>query len=294
MELRHLRYFCATARSGGVAKAARELRVAQPALTRQLKDLEAELGVALFTRHPRGMTLTPAGRQFFADVERLFQDLDVARQRARQVGRGQAGTLRIGIAPNYTWHPNILKLLQDFRQAFPDVVVMLEPELSARQIEAIRSGQIDAGLLAWRPKDDPELDGITVLSNPLLLAVPASSPYAASPPARLKALRDEPFIWFPRERSPAYYDFLIHQCHKAEFTPTLVQIATDVSTILGLVAAGMGYSLVSEASKYNCPAQAILHSHAELSETYDVEFVWRKDNAMPALSNLVGMIGGRS
>lgn len=105
-------------------------------------------------------------------------------------------------------------------------------------------------------------------------------------------LRDEPFIWFPRERSPAYYDFLIHQCHAAGLTPNLVLIGTDVSTILGLVAAGMGYSLVSEASKYNCPTQAILHSHPELKTTYDVELVWRKDNPNPALANFLASFRG--
>ncbi|MDR3518378.1 MAG: LysR family transcriptional regulator [Azospirillaceae bacterium] len=290
MELRHLRYFRAVAHCGGIAKAARELLVAQPALTRQLRALEDELGVALLIRSARGVSLTAAGHQFIADTERLFEDLDSACKRARQVARGQTGSLRIGIAPNYTWHPTILALLRHFRIACPDVSVMLDPELSARQVESIRSGRIDAGFLAWRPKDDRVFDGLTVFSNRLLLAVPATSPYAEAPPQRLKTLRDEPFIWFPRDRAPGYYDFLIHQCHAAGFTPNLVQSAADVSTILGLVAAGMGYSLVSEASKFNGPAQAILHSHPELSATYDVELVWRSDNRMPALTNFIAML----
>lgn len=287
MELRHLRYFATVARCGGISAASRELRIAQPTLTRQLHDLERELGVELFFRGARGISLTPAGHLFLTDTERLLDDLAAARMRVRRMAKGQAGSLRIGIAPNYTWHPAILGRLQTFRADFPDVSVMLEPELSASQLEAIENGRLDAGFLAWRPKDSAELAGVTVMSNKLLLAVPASSPHATRPPSRLKELRDESFIWFPRERSPAYYDFLIHQCHGAGFTPNLVLIGTDVSTILGLVAAGMGYSLVSEASKYNCPSQAVLHEHPELRTPYDVELVWRKDNHSPALRNFL-------
>jgi DNA-binding transcriptional LysR family regulator len=290
MELKHLRYFLAVARGGGISSAARQLRIAQPALTRQLHALERELEAELFVRGPKGVSLTPAGELFVADAERLLTDLETAQRRVRRLARGQQGSLRIGIAPNYTWHPAILGILQGFRAAFPDVSVMLEPELSARQLEAIEAGRLDGGFLGWRPKENPVLDGVTVMSNRLLLAVPASSPHAGRPPRRLKELRDEPFIWFPRERSPAYYDFLIHQCHSAGFTPKLVQIATDVSTILGLVAAGMGYSLVSEASKYNCPAQAILHAHPELGTAYEVEFVWRKDNPVPALKSFLASV----
>jgi len=290
MEIRHLRYFFAVAAHGSVAEASRRLNIAQPALSRQIQDLEEELRASLFIRGARGVTLTAAGQQFYKDTERLLQDLDAAKERVSRVVTGQLGSLRIGMTPNYTWHPALLKPLQKYRQAHPSVALLLEPVMSARQLDDIRAGTLDGGFLAWRNHEDEHLRGVTMFSNRLLLAVPASSQMARKPPAQLKDLRDEPCIWFPRARSPSYYDFLIHQCLAAGFSPKLVQLGTDVSTILGLVAAGMGYSIVSEASRFNCPRDVVLFEHPDLSSAYDVEFVWSEQFLSPTLEHFIAFM----
>ncbi|QNB06143.1 LysR family transcriptional regulator [Herbaspirillum frisingense] len=287
MEIRHLRYFSAVADHGSVAEASRRLNIAQPALSRQIMDLEEELNASLFVRGARGVTLTAAGQQFRKDAERLLQDLEEAKERVSRITSGQLGSLRIGMTPNYTWHPALLKPLQKFRQSNPSVALLLEPSMSARQLDDIRSGKLEGGFLAWRSEEDTHLQGFTMFRNRLLLAIPASSPMAKRPPARLKDLRDEPCIWFPRTRSPRYYDFLIHQCLKAGFSPKLVQLGSDVSTILGLVAAGMGYSIVSDASRFNCPRDVVLFEHPDLSSSYDVEFVWSDESRSPTLENFI-------
>ncbi|MFL9925274.1 LysR family transcriptional regulator [Herbaspirillum lusitanum] len=283
MEIRHLRYFLAVAENGSVAQAARKLNIVQPALSRQIHDLENELGTPLFERSVKGVLLTVAGKQFMRDTQKLLAELEAAKERALRAASGLEGSLRIGISHNHTWHPLILRRLRRFRDAYPDVALMLEPSLSTQQLTHIREGRIDGGLIALRDQDDKELSGVKVLSSGLLLAVPAHSKYAKKPPARLRDLKDEPCVWFPRERSPVYHDYLIHQCQRAGLSPKLILSGSDVATNLGMVAAGMGYSIVSEVSKYNSPKEVVLHHHPDLPDLHDVEFVTRSDADSPAL-----------
>ncbi|NUU04101.1 LysR family transcriptional regulator [Herbaspirillum robiniae] len=283
MEIRHLRYFLAVAEHGSVAQAARKLNIVQPALSRQIHDLEDQLGTPLFERSVRGVQLTAAGKQFVRDTQRLLADLDAARDRALRAAAGMEGTVRIGISHNHTWHPLILQRLRRFQRAFPNVALMLEPSISTQQLIRIKEGRLDGGFIALRDPNDSELAGIKVLSSGLLLAVPSHSKYAKKPPARLRDLKDEPCVWFPRERSPVYHDYLIHQCQRAGLSPRLVPIGTDVATTLGMVAAGMGYSIVTEMSKYNSPKEVVLHHHPDLSDVHDVELVTRSDADSPIL-----------
>ncbi|MBP0597956.1 LysR family transcriptional regulator [Herbaspirillum sp. LeCh32-8] len=283
MEIRHLRYFLAVAEHGSVAQAARKLNIVQPALSRQIHDLEEHLGTPLFERSVRGVQLTAAGKQFERDTQKLLAELDAACERALRAAAGLEGSVRIGISHNHTWHPLILQRLRRFQRAFPNVALMLEPSLSTQQLTRIKEGRIDGGFIALRDPNDAELCGIKVLSSGLLLAVPSHSKYAKKPPARLRDLRDEPCVWFPRERAPVYHDYLIHQCQRAGLSPRLVPIGSDVVTTLGMVAAGMGYSIVTEISKYNCPKEVVLHHHPDLSDVHDVELVMRSDADSPIL-----------
>ncbi|WP_296228900.1 LysR family transcriptional regulator [Ralstonia sp. UBA689] len=290
IEIRHLRYFLAVAESGSVAEAARRLHIAQPALSRQVRELEERLGAALFVRGVKGVKLTTAGAQFRLDAQQLLDELAAARERVAHIARGQQGALRLGVAPNYSWHPVILRSLQAFKHAVPGVTVMLEPSLAARQLERIARGSLDGGYLTWRNPADPAYSAVRLFDCRLKLALHRHSSLAESPPHRLADLQDEPCIWFRREIAPAYNDFLTHQCHVAGLSPRTLQIGSDVSTILGLVAAGMGYSIVSDASTYHCPADVILLDHPDLTMTYPVEFVWRTADDNPVLARFVEVL----
>lgn len=283
MEIRHLRYFLAVAEHGSVAQAARKLNIVQPALSRQIRDLEEQLGTPLFERSVRGVQLTAAGRQFQRDTQKILAELEGARERALRAAAGLEGSLRIGISHNHTWHPLILQRLRRFQRAYPNVALLLEPQLSTQQLLHIKEGRIDGGIIALRDPNDPEITGVKVLSSGLVLAVSAHGPYAKKPPVRLRELKDEPCVWFPRERSPVYHDYLIHQCQRAGLSPRLLPIGADVATTLGLVAAGMGYSIVSEMSKYNSPKEVVLHHHRDLPDVHDVELVTRSDADNPVL-----------
>ena len=288
MELRHFRYFLAVADYGSVAEAARRLHIVQPALSRQIRDLEEELGSDLFHRNAKGVQLTTAGAQFAIDARRVLNDVDSACERFVRIARGQSGALRIGLAPNYSWHPATLKPVHDFKLSHPDVTIMLEPALAAKQLVKIADGSLDGGFLAWLDPLDPTFAACHLFDCRLKLAMPRGDGESLpAAPKRLANLKDEPCMWFERDVAPAYYDFLIHQCQLAGFSPRIVPIGGDVSTILGLVAAGMGYAIVPEACTYSCPGQVVLLDHVDLTLSYPVEFVWRADVVNPVLEEFI-------
>src|SRR5712675_699913 len=142
MELRHLRYFVAVGEEQHYRRAAKRLRVAQPALSRQIQDLEEELGFKLFERLPRGVRLNAAGKLFLEDARRVLQELSEAALRAGRVASGHSGTLRVGFTENSSWRGVVPDSFRRFRQQQPDAEFQLKPATSLEQLEAIRSGRL--------------------------------------------------------------------------------------------------------------------------------------------------------
>ena len=171
MGLRHLRYLVAVAEEEHYGRASRGLRVAQPALSRQIQDLEEELGFKLLDRLPRGVKLN-AGKVFLEDARRVLQAVGEATARAARVARGQAGTLRVGFAENASWHGAVPDSFRRFRDQQPDVELQLQPAASLEQLDAIRSGRLDAGFVNFMAKFDRELDQLAVAVHHVELAVP--------------------------------------------------------------------------------------------------------------------------
>src|SRR6201985_1926459 len=176
MELRHLRYFLAIGEEQHYGRAARRLRVAQPALSRQIQDLEEELGFELFDRLPRGVKLSSAGKLFLEDARRILAEISDAAARAGHAARGLSGTLRIGFTENSCWRGAVPESFRRFRELQPDAELQLQPSPSAKQIEAIRSGRLDAGFVNFMPKSDPELDQLLVAIQRVELAAPKGHP----------------------------------------------------------------------------------------------------------------------
>src|ERR1700758_747848 len=148
MELRHLRYFVGVAEEQHFGRAAERLRVAQPSLSRQIHDLESEMGFLLFDRLPRGVRLSAAGKMFLSDARRILQDVDEAKQRAERIALGKAGTLLIGIAMALSWHGMVVESFREFRHRQPDAELELRHLISIHQVEAVLSGRLDAGFAA--------------------------------------------------------------------------------------------------------------------------------------------------
>jgi len=294
MELRHLRYFLAVAENKGFVKASSSLHIAQPAVSRQIRDLEQELGVVLFERSKSGVTLTFPGECFLKDVQRVFTILEEAQSRARRAQSGYTGALSIGVVETFAWHEAITQSLQKYQHQCPEVVLNVALMSSPEQLAAIRDERLTAGFLFDRNPEDELFEGIAVLTSRAVLAVPTNSPYATHPPKSLAELHAENFVFIQRAQNPLYYDRIIHACHSAGLTPKIVQSGTNDSSNLSLVAAGLGLTIVPGETESRKPKSVVLVPVGDLNLITKMELVWRSDCHLPELKNFVRIIEGKS
>jgi DNA-binding transcriptional LysR family regulator len=246
MELRHLRYFVAVAEELHFGRAAARLHIAQPPLSQQIRRLEAELGVELFRRNRRRVELTDAGRLLLEQARPLLRDADRIRTTLGRAGRGEVGTLRVGFVGSATYE-TLPPILRAFRDRYPDVELTLQEGTTNELIDALAAGRIDVGLV--RP---PLLPAAAVELTPLvterLVAVlPDSHPLAAGEAIEVAALADEAFVFLPRTLGASLYEDVVGVCRQAGFTPNVVQEADETQTIISLVSAGIGISLLPAA-----------------------------------------------
>jgi DNA-binding transcriptional LysR family regulator len=291
MELRHLRYFLAVGEDQHYGRAAGRLGVAQPALSRQIQDLEEEIGFKLFDRMPRGVRLSAAGELFMADARRILQEVSEATARARRVARGQSGTLRIGFAENASWHGVVPNSFRRFREQQPDVDLQLQPAASLEQLDAIRSGRLDAGFVNFMPNADPGLDQLAVGTQQIELAVPKGHPLTRLKKLCLRDLTDAPFISFPRRANPAFYDRLMHECYRGGLkSPRIVQEGLNEATILSLVSTGLGVGWVLGSARWRCPQTVAILPVADFNMPVPLTLAWRRDNFSPLIGRFVDMV----
>lgn len=242
MELRQLRYFIAVAEDRSFSRAAQRLHVSQPPLSMHVKSLEAQLGVRLFDRSNRGVSLTAAGQVFHDEVRSILRRLELAGLNARQAGKGESGTLSVGFVPiaDYSILPPALK---QFRERHPRVEVQLHELTTDAQIREIRAGRLDVGI-GIGPVEEADIGFEALLHERLLLAAPTGHRLVRGDPVRLKAFANESFIIPPRDLAPGLHDLIISECRSAGFTPRIDQHARQMQTVISLVASGMGFALV--------------------------------------------------
>jgi DNA-binding transcriptional LysR family regulator len=288
MELRHLRYFVAVGEDQHYGRASRRLGVAQPALSRQIQDLEKEIGFTLFDRMPRGVRLNAAGELFMADARRILQEVGEATARAARAARGQLGRLRIGFAENVSWHGVAPDSFRRFREQQPDVDLQLQPATSLEQLDAIRSGRLDAGFVNFMPKADADLDQLTVGRQQVELALPKRHAFTRLKKLRLRDLTDAAFIWFPRRASPAFYDRLMHECYRGGLkSPRIVQEGLNEATILSLVSTGLGVGWVLGSARWRCPQTVAILPVVDLNMPVLLALAWRRDNTSALLARFI-------
>ena len=250
--------------------------------------MEAELGFKLFDRLPRGVKLSAAGRLFLEDARRILQQVSEAAARAARVARGQSGTLRVGFTENASWRGIVPESLQRFRERQPDAELQLTPATSLEQLEAMRSGRLDAGFVFNMPKGDAELDYLPVAMQHVELAVPKGHALAKVKKLRLRDLVGASFVWFPRRESPIYFDQLMGKCFAGGLkNPRIVQEALNEATILSLVSCRLGVAFVSSATRWRCPQSVVLLPVADLIFPLSFALIWRRDNISPLLAKFV-------
>jgi DNA-binding transcriptional LysR family regulator len=243
VELRHLRYFVATAEQGSFSKTARLLYVSQSAISEQIADLEAEIGVKLFRREGRSTELTPAGEVFLDQARAVLAAAKLAVDKAQGAARGEYGTLRIGFFAGGVG-PNFTRIIRRFRKQFPGVRLSLVEMRPPQQWHALLEGTID---LAFTRRLEPEyaeqLQWELIRQDPIVAVLPKDHPLAPGP-VNLRDLASEPFVLSSRETSPAVFDKVIELCSEAGFSPKIASISTVWSSVVLLVQAGEGISLL--------------------------------------------------
>jgi DNA-binding transcriptional LysR family regulator len=272
-------------------RASRRLRVAQPALSRQVQDLEEELGFKLFDRLPRGVKLNSAGKLFLEDARHILQEVREAAARAARVARGHAGTLRVGFPENASWHGVVPDSFRRFREQQQGAELQVQPAASLEQLEAIRSGRLDAGFLNFMPRTDPDLDQLPVALQHVELAVPRRHPLTRLKKLRVRDLAEAPFVWFPRWAAPAFYDRLMRECYRGGLkSPRIVQEGLNEPTILSLVSTGLGVGWVLGTARWRCPATVAILPVDDLNVPLSLSLAWRKDNTSPLLARFIGEV----
>ncbi|WP_322044599.1 LysR family transcriptional regulator [Paraburkholderia sp. J67] len=250
MELRHLRYFAAVAAERNFTRAAEKLGIGQPPLSQQIKSLERELGVELFVRTPQGADLTAAGEAFLVEARRVLDDAERAAHVARRAARGESGQIRIGFTGSAAFNPLVPNLIQRYKARFPAVELTLDEANTPLLLQGLADDRLDA--VFFRPGRDstPALPGLAMHHFPdeaMKIALPSSHPLAARRRLPLAALAREPFVLVTGPAGATLHDEIVRACAEAGFSPRLAQPAPQVSSVVNLVAAGLGVSIVPAA-----------------------------------------------
>jgi LysR family transcriptional regulator, benzoate and cis,cis-muconate-responsive activator of ben and cat genes len=244
LELRHLHYFLAVAEEQHFGRAAERLGIAQPPLSQQMQRLETTLGVELFDRSQRRMRLTAAGRALAARAASVLEATAALREDVRQASLGRSGVLRVGVGASAALGI-VPGMIAGFRAQHPAVVVQLDDVSSRPHEERVRQRLIDVAL----QREAAPIDGLratVVRDERLVVVLPRTHRFARRRTLKLRELRGEPFVLFPREASPSFYDELQAACARAGFIPHIVEQATEWPTVAAMVALGTGITVAPD------------------------------------------------
>ena len=290
MELRHLRYFVAVAEELHFGRAAKRLCITQQPLSRQIKDLEEELGVELFYRTKRTVRLTEVGEIFLTETRKTLQQADRAVLIVKQASQGKIGRITVGFTGSAL---NIVlpNAVRQFKQLYPQIDLTLKRMQTPEQLLALDNGQIDLGLL-HPPINDDGLILETIYREQLVVALPDNHSLAKdrSKPISLQQLAKESFILFPRHIGSVLYDRIINLCQQAGFNPKILQEAIPQQTILGLVAAGIGISLIYSSVKTLGRHGVVFRDLIETTPVLETAVVWNSHSTNPVLPSFVEIV----
>jgi DNA-binding transcriptional LysR family regulator len=288
MDLRRLRYFVATSEELHFGRAAKRLGMSQPPLSMQIRSLERELGVTLFDRDQRNVALTAAGEVLLRETRRILAALDHAKLVTQRAAQGLHGALSVGfITPaEYSFLP---RLVRTFRQQYPGVTLQLREAMTDTQIEQLKRGALDVGLL-YGAVDGPGFSCQVIWSEPLVAAIPRKHALAASAaPFSVKRLAGEELVMFPREIAPVLFDEILGFCRSGGFSPRITQEARQTQTIISLVSAGLGIAITPASIRHLERKGVVYRTFKERTPIVRVSAVWSNDRPSQAVINFVAM-----
>lgn len=292
MNIRQMQYFVTLAEELHFGRAAERLGMTQPPLSQQIQALEEHLGVALFIRSKRSVSLSPTAAQWLPEVRRVLAEVDALKPLARRLAAGECGTLSLAFVSTADY--NLLpRVLHDYTSRYPEVQVDLREATSDVQIAALMERSIDAGMIIPpRTELPPCLSYLPLFEEPLVVAVPQQWRASGKIAPRqqqidIASLMDEPLICFPQESAPALHEMIRGYFSRQGLTPRQGQQAIQMQTIVSLVSAGMGMALVP-ASLRNLQRTGVLYLQLQGDiPTLETGLAWNRQRVSPALQRLI-------
>ena len=292
MELRHLRYFVAVAEARHFGRAAERLNMAQPSLSQQIQRLEDELGVALLNREKRPVELTEAGKAFLEEARLTLAQADRAAETARRAARGSIGRITVGTVASAAFD-TLHRVLRLYRECFPEVRLTVRELSSPEQVRALEQRQIHVGFLR-PPTKEHWLRSLTIAREDYVIALPGDHPLALRKRVALADLNGESLVLFARTEAPGFYDQIIELCRRAGFEPSAYQEASQTDTIIALVAAGLGVTVMPDSVRRLNIAGVVYRPIVEAMPKAELCVAWRADDTTPALLALIDVVQGLS
>jgi DNA-binding transcriptional LysR family regulator len=293
MELRHLRYFVAVAEALSFTKGAEKLHLAQPSLTRQIKDLEEEIGVHLLNRSKRQVALTEEGRSFLADAKRVLAHSAEIVDSVQRLRDHEIVTLKIGYVANL--FPALLPAtLVSFQRKFSTVSINLFDMTYGDQFRALKDGKIDLGFVGSRKAiEERGLQIRSIASDKTVAALPQRDRLAKKAVVKLKDLKPMFFVGMSEASHPGYRDWLTATCRRAGFAPKVLQDADIERFVIEAVGAGLGVALLPDQVK-TLPHQNVVFRPLIPTVLTESCIAWRSDNTSTALKAYVEIVKERS
>lgn len=291
MELRHLRYFVAVAEALSFTKGAQNLHIAQPSLTRQIRDLEEDLGVHLFDRTKQRISLTHEGASFLVDAKRVLDLSEEIVETVRGAGR-QSPALNIGYVANL-FYDLLPVTLASFQRSFPNVPINLFDVSCGEQFRALEEGKLDLGFVGLHePIEERGLQFRPIAAYKTLVAMPRKNPLAKKSVIPLRVLKPMFFIGMSEQSYPGYRRWLTRTCRKVGFSPKVLQDVDIERAVIQAVAAGLGVALLPEQVK-RLPHEDVVFRELQPAVKTESCIAWKPDNPSVALKAYVNIVGDR-
>lgn len=294
MNFRRMHYFVTIAECGNLHRAAERLHIAQPALSRQMNQLETEIGIQLLQRHPRGVEPTPFGWIFLAESKRILAQVSDLKERVRCATRNPAGKLRAGFDDSVAQNEVLAKASQIMRDRFPDVELALVAMSETQQIEALKAREIDIGFaydICGEFMRHAEIDCHTIQNDDMVAVLRADHFLAGKKMLSLAELNGQNIVMITKEKAPKIgYQYLLKACEKGGLTLNVTQEVTSIDALFSLVSVGVGVSLVARHVRDTLPPALVLRPVSDLEVNLALTLMWRKNALSPATQHFVNIV----
>ena len=290
LELRHLRYFVVAGEEQHFSRAAERLEISQPALSEQMRELEAEIGSPLFERLPRGIRLSNAGQVFLEYARKILAEVETARERSFHAGQGEVGLLRIAFNEVAGQQQVVAESLHRFRSIHPNVELDMTQMTTFEQLDALRRNTIDIGFQHNQGQDVDRVSFFKLRSEGFVLAIPACHELAKASSVCLADLHQRPLVWLHRSVNPLLYDQLRNLLSAARVTPNVVVEPKSDISIMNLVSVGMGLGVVVSAKRWGQSDSVVMKPIDDLALSLNFGVAWRRSDNSPLVSNFVAVV----